>query len=95
MRPALRRLLGHTDVSPPRVRGVCGDGYRKAAGLDHFVRVRASWETRGLVAHPLSSQTSGALRSAAGATHLMRVEAPVVEVKPGDPIDLYPLSWVG
>ena len=44
VRPALRRLLGHSDVEPcPGVRPPGRRACRKAAGLAHFVRVTAAW----------------------------------------------------
>lgn len=93
VRPALRRMLGHSDVRPPRVRGRCAVDLRKAAGLSHFVRVVAEWRESDLWARPLATQTSGALRSAVGATHLMLFPESSTSLRAGDAVDLLPVSW--
>jgi molybdopterin molybdotransferase len=93
VRPALLRWLGHREVLPVPVPGHAGAAYRKAAGLVHFVRVTARWEDGRLVARPLASQTSGALRSAASATHLMRIAKGMTTLAEGDPVELLPVSW--
>jgi molybdopterin molybdotransferase len=94
VRPCLRRLLGFSDVEPPRVPGRCGVALKKPAGLSHFLRVQAHWEGGALVARPLASQTSGALRSSAGATHLLVFPEEATQLNPGDSIELIPLAWV-
>ncbi|HME91804.1 MAG TPA: molybdopterin molybdotransferase MoeA, partial [Myxococcaceae bacterium] len=93
VRPALRRMLGHSAVRPTRVRGRCAVELRKGAGLSHFVRVTAEWRDGDLWARPLESQTSGALRSAVGATHLMLFPEPSTFLATGDPVELLPVSW--
>lgn len=93
VRPALRRLLGHPDVEPPRVSGRLEVPLKKAAGLAHYVRAIARWKDGELWARPLGSQTSGALRSAASATHLLCFPQPQTTLSPGDRVDLLPLSW--
>jgi molybdopterin molybdotransferase len=95
VRPALRRLLGHQAVEPERVPGRLLTAFRKAQGLAHYVRVRAEWREGTLWATPLATQSSGALRSAAGATHLLQVPAPVSTLAEGADVELLPLSWRG
>jgi molybdopterin molybdotransferase len=93
VRPALRRMLGHVDVEPPRVGGRLEVELHKPPGLAHYIRVRATWREGELWARPLATQTSGALRSAASATHLLhfpRLSSKLVE---GDRVELLPLSW--
>jgi molybdopterin molybdotransferase len=94
VRPALRRLLGHADVEPGRTSGRLDGRLSKAAGLAHFVRVTAAWREGGLWARPLATQTSGVLRSAAAATHLLHFPQEAKSLAHGDPVDLLPLSWV-
>jgi molybdopterin molybdotransferase len=94
VRPALRRLLGHADVEPPRVPGRCAVRLEKAGGLTHFIRVVASWRAGALEATPLVTQSSGALRSIAAATHLMVFPAASEHLSPGDPVELLPVSWI-
>ncbi|WNG48052.1 molybdopterin molybdotransferase MoeA [Archangium minus] len=93
VRPALRRMLGHTDVEPPRVSGRLEGELRKPEGLAHYVRVTAAWRDGELWARPLSTQTSGALRSAASATHLLHFPRSSSRLATGDKVELLPLSW--
>ena len=93
VRPAIRRMLGHAEVDPPASSGVTEVALQKAAGLTHFIRARAEWREGKLRARPLASQTSGALTSAATATHLMVFPADATALSPGDPVQLLPVSW--
>jgi len=95
VRPLLRKLAGRPDVEPPRVPGRTEVGLEKAAGLAHFIRVVAEWREGSLWARPLASQTSGALRSAAAATHLLHFPADATRLASGEAVELLPLSWVG
>jgi len=63
-RPALRQMMGHTDLDRPRVTAIADDGLlRRPDGKLHLVRVRAEWsavdgrfharETRGQSSHHL------------------------------------------
>ena len=94
VRPALRALQGL-----PAVAFVLGGRLavpiKKAAGLRHFIR--ATVELRGgeLWATALSTQSSGALSSAASATHLISVPPETLVLAVGDPITLIPVSWSG
>ncbi len=94
VRPALRRLLGHRDVAPPRVPGRLEVPLNKPTGLAHFVRVAVAWREGELWARPLSSQTSGALRSAGSATHLLVFPMNAPQIGAGESVELLPLSWV-
>ncbi|MCA2980036.1 MAG: molybdopterin molybdotransferase MoeA [Myxococcaceae bacterium] len=94
VRPALRALQG----LPPRpepLPGRLASRLTGAAGLHLFVR--ASVERRGneLWAHPLKNQSSGALTSATGATHLISVPPGATQSDQGAPVDLLPVSWGG
>lgn len=95
VRPALRKMLGHGEVPHQFVQAKLATAFKKSKGLRHFVRVRAEWKGGELVAAPLMSQTSGALASAAGATHLMSLPPESVEIPKGSLVDLLPVSWVG
>jgi molybdopterin molybdotransferase len=95
VRPTLRRLLGHTDVEPPRVRGRLEGSLRKPPGLAHYLRVSTTWREGELWARPLPTQTSGALRSAASASHLLHFLRSASSLADGDPVELLPVSWVG
>ena len=95
VRPALRRMLGHDEPRHSFVRGKLATGFKKAAGLRHFVRVRSEWRDGELWARPLGTQSSGALTSSAGATHLMSVPTEATEITAGSLVDLLPVSWAG
>jgi len=95
VRPALRRMMGHQEPDPVPVSARSEVSLEKKAGLTHFVRVRARWDRNDLWATPLASQTSGAIRSAASATHLLIFPAPATRLNAGDSVQLLPLSWVG
>lgn len=93
VRPALRRMLGHADVEPPRVPGRLAGELKKAPGLDHYIRVTVAWQEGELWARPLATQTSGALRSAASASHLLHFPRFSSRLATGDEVELLPLSW--
>lgn len=94
VRPALRRLLGLEDVEPPRVSGRLEGALSKAPGLAHFVRVTATWRAGELWVKPLGTQTSGALRSATAATHLLHFPRESNSLTDGSHVELLPLSWL-
>ncbi|MFL5358704.1 gephyrin-like molybdotransferase Glp [Archangium sp.] len=93
VRPALRRMLGHPDVEPPRVSGRLEGELRKPEGLAHYVRVTSAWRDGELWVRPLSTQTSGVLRSAASASHLLHFPRSSSRLATGDTVELLPLSW--
>ncbi|MDX2014522.1 MAG: molybdopterin molybdotransferase MoeA [Myxococcaceae bacterium] len=94
VRPALRALQG-LPPGPPLLSGRLASPVSKPAGLRHFAR--ASVERRGaeLWATPLQNQSSGALTSATGASHLISVPPDVTQVSAGALVDLVPVSWSG
>ncbi|MCY1047275.1 molybdopterin molybdotransferase MoeA [Corallococcus sp. bb12-1] len=94
VRPALRRLLGLEDVEPLRVAGRLDGRLSKSPGLAHFVRVTVSWRAGELWAKPLGTQTSGVLRSASAATHLLHFPREISSLPDGSHVELLPLSWV-
>jgi molybdopterin molybdotransferase len=93
VRPALRRMLGHANVVVPRMHGRTEVELRKPAGLTHFIRAVARWRDGELWARPLETQSSGAIRSMVGATHLLVLPAATTQVSEGGAVMLQPLSW--
>ncbi len=93
VRPVLRRLLGHTEVAPPLVPGRLDGELRKPSGLAHYLRVTTVWREGALWARPLATQTSGALRSAAAATHLLHFPREASSLAHGAHVELLPVSW--
>ena len=95
VRPAIKRLLGGRSVTWPFVTGRARVAIKKPAGLTHYVRAVAEWsaEDRTLWAAPLESQTSGAIRSIAAATHLVVLPSDVERVEAGEQVTLLPVAW--
>lgn len=93
VRPALRRLAGAQFAGPPRVSGVADEDFTKQAGLTHFIRVTAEWRDGDLHVRPLRTQTSGAIRSTASATHLLVFHASNTRITKGARVELIPVSW--
>lgn len=93
VRPTLRRLLGHPDVESARVPGRLEGKLAKPPGLAHYVRVTATWRGGELWARPLATQTSGVLRSAAAATHLLHFPREASSLSDGSQVELLPVSW--
>ena len=92
-KPSRLRMLGHADVEPHRVPGRLAVELKKAPGLDHYIRVTAAWQEGELWARPLATQTSGVLRSAASATHLLHFPRTSSRLATGEKVELLPLSW--
>jgi molybdopterin molybdotransferase len=91
-RPALRALQG----LPPSARSVPGrtaSPLHKTKGLRHFLRATVEELDGALWATPLPSQSSGAISSALGATHLISLDPDLTELAVGSEIKLIPLSW--
>ncbi len=93
VRPALRRLLGHTNVLPEPMLARTSVALRKRAGLAHYLRVRATFREGELWAEPLATQTSGAVRSASTATHLLHFPMEAISLDQGDKVQLFAVSW--
>lgn len=94
VRPALRALQG-LPAAIPELGGRLAAPYQKQPGLRHFVRATVALKAGTLWATPLKQQSSGALTSAALATHLISVPPEVSALAEGDPITLIPVSWLG
>lgn len=92
VRPALRRLSGDPQPLPVPVSGRLEVPLTKKPGLAHFVRVQAAWRDGALWAAPLATQTSGALRSGAGATHLLHLPRTSERLEAGETAELLPFG---
>ena len=93
VRPALLRMLGRPDVQPTPLLARSEVDLKKAKGLVHYVRVGLQWKEGELWAEPLPSQTSGAVRSAASATHLLVFPMDAMSIRRGDAVQLLPVAW--
>lgn len=92
VRPALRAMHGLPSAHP-LLPGRLAVPLKKPAGLRHLVRAQVERRGAELWATPLSSQSSGALTSAVGATHLISIAPDETQVSSGAVVDLIPLSW--
>lgn len=92
VRPALRALQG-LPPGPPLLPGRLASPLTKPAGLRHFVRATVERRDDALWALPLQNQSSGALTSASGATHLISVPPDATQLPSGASVELLPLSW--
>lgn len=92
VRPALRALQGLAPAVPT-LPARLAEPIKKAAGLRLFVRARLDRRGDELWAVPLASQSSGALASAVGATHLISIAPDATQVSSGSLVELLPLSW--
>ncbi len=92
VRPALRALQG-LDPLPLRLPARVATAIAKQPGLRLFVR--ATWEVRGteLWATPVTSQSSGALSSASGATCLIEVPEEAGDLEIGSHCEILRVSW--
>lgn len=93
VRPALLRLVGRRAPLPVPVQARSGVDLKKNKGLAHFVRVVLTWREGDAWADPLPTQTSGAVRSAVSATHLLHFPMDAMSVRRGDPVELLPVGW--
>ncbi len=89
--PALQALEGEVAPSPLAATwpARAGHGLQGATGRIHFARVRLRREGDAWVADPVSTQSSGVLRSLTEADALA-VLPPNGSPQPGDPIDVLP-----
>lgn len=92
VRPALRKMAGHTELLRPRVWAAAAEPLQKPAGKTHFLR--AIVENRGdrLTARLTGPQGSGILRSLVLANALMILEREVTTVAAGE---LVPVELLG
>lgn len=91
VRPALRAMQGLPPA--PALRGRAAVPLPKGTGLTHYLRATVEVREGVCWASPLATQSSGALRSTAGATHLVVVPPDAPAAAAGDEITLIPVSW--
>jgi molybdopterin molybdotransferase len=93
VRPALRRLQG----LPPGPRVLPGRAAKPLTGspsLRQFIRAQTEVRQGALWATPLASQSSGAMASATGASHLISLPPGTGVVPEGSEIELLELNWL-
>ena len=91
VRPVLLRLMGHSDLSHPRVQAVAGERLRSAQGKRTFLRVQVSRTNGELVCRSAGDQSSYRMSSlVAGNGLAVLLEDQTVE--PGEPVDVLALD---
>ncbi len=93
VRPALRRLHG-LPPGPRRIPGRAATALKGSPQVCLFIRASVELRDGALWATPLASQSSGAMASATGATHLALLPPGTGTVAAGDPLELIELTWL-
>jgi molybdopterin molybdotransferase len=93
VRPALLRLVGRPSPLPVPIRARSGVDLKKNQGLAHYIRAVLRWREGDPWADPLPTQTSGAVRSAVTATHLLHFPMDAMSLRRGDAVELLPVGW--
>jgi molybdopterin molybdotransferase len=83
VRPALRKMTGHTRLHRPTLRVTLAETLRKQTGRMHFVRVRLERDGDRVLARSTGSQSSGVLRSMVEAQALLVFPAEATELREG------------
>ncbi len=84
VRPAIRKMLGHTAVFRSVTPVIAADPITLGAPLRHFLRVKLTEEDGNLMARLTGAQGSGILKSMVHAHALLIVPEDKPEVQPGD-----------
>ena len=90
-RPVLASLEGERVAAPSETTlpAVAGPGLTGAGARTHLARVRLVRSDHALIAEPVSTQSSGVLRSLTEADALALLP-PSAPIRPGDPVDVIP-----
>ena len=86
VRPAIRKMLGHTNLFRRTVTVTTGEAITLGPRLRHFLRAIVKEEDGKLVARLAGPQGSGILTSMAKANALLIVPEDQPEVQPGEPL---------
>ena len=91
VRPAIRKLMGHTRLLRPEVTGIFEGAFRKTVqdGKVPLIRVRARREDGRLVVAPSGPQGSGILSSMLRSNALALVPADALALKTGDEVPVH------
>ncbi len=83
MEPALRKLAGHTDLEPHKVRVVLSGPVRNRGDRRSYLPARLQRTSDELLAEPLPYHGSGDLMAVTRANAMIQLEAGVGEVPAG------------
>lgn len=91
-RPALLKMMGHTNVFRRTVRGYLQDEVRKKAGKMNFLRVRATVEDGRYLVSTSGDQNTGILKTMLRSNALALLPADRTDFKAGDEVELHILD---
>lgn len=91
-RPAILKMLGHTDLSKPTVQAIIDEPLTNS-GRRGFLRVIVTRQTEGYHARPTGEQGSGVLTSMAKANGLAIVPEGIQFVEAGSQLTVQMLDW--
>ena len=91
VRPALLRLMGHTDVTHPRIRSCAGERLESSSGKRTFIRVKLNHEHGNLVCRSVGDQDSYRMSSLV-AGHGLAVIPEDATVEVGESVDVMVLD---
>jgi molybdopterin molybdotransferase len=91
VQPALRRMMGETEVALPQFKVPCLSPLRKRSGRTEFQRGILSRDEQGQwIVRKTGAQGSGLLSSMSNANCFIVLPPESAEVKPGDPVLVEP-----
>ncbi len=94
VRPALLKMMGSTQLYPPKIETKLGSPVKKSAGLVHFVRGIAKQTREGqLTVQPTGPQASNLYSSLQYANCLIHFEEQEINPKEGQEVEITLLPW--
>ena len=91
VRPALLRLMGHRDLTHPRVQAVAGERFRSAQGKRTYLRVQVRRENGQLACTSAGDQSSYRMSSLVAGNGLAVLHEDQT-IEPGEPVDVLALD---
>jgi len=92
VRPALLKMLGHTQLVKPSITAVLQDEVRKKAGKVNFLRVALKLVNGRYLAYSAGNQHTGMLGTSLKSNALAALPSERTSFKPGDEIQVHLLS---
>lgn len=92
-RPAILTMLGRTRFERPRVEAILQDETHNTAGRRNYIRVTVSRTNGGYTARTTGEQGSGILTSITRANGLLAMPEDLLEIRPGERVQVYMLDW--
>ncbi|MGH8615513.1 MAG: molybdopterin molybdotransferase MoeA, partial [Gammaproteobacteria bacterium] len=93
VQPALRRMMGESDISPLTIKAHCASKLKKRPGRVEFQRGRLVRDEQGdLMVYSTGSQGSGILTSMSQANCFIILPLEAGQVAPGTMVDVQPFS---